>query len=226
MPGIINDLLSAFFPFRCHICQTGSDFGQVLCGECTLRLQKSIFAPYPVKDTCCDFPVYTLSSYDSFMADIVKVIKYRPSLKLLRILAQNCLKQKPVCEFLKPDDILVAVPMHHERQMQRGFNQAEEIAVSLASEAGCNHSPVLQRIRATRPQADCSEEERRNNLEDAFSLSQGLQFDKFRGRRIVLVDDVATTGSTLQNCANKLKVLRPKEIIALVISHSFRSSDC
>ena len=219
---LLKDLGSAFMPFTCHRCQASTDFGVVFCSDCNKKLISALHTPQLVKDTLCDFPVYTLSSYSSLTSDVIRIIKYRPSAKLLKVLVQTCCQHGNLKSLLKKDDIIVPVPMHTERFCSRGFNQADVLAGNFAKAAGSRLSPALQRVRATRPQADCSEEERRDNLKGAFRLEETVKTNDFKNRRIVLVDDVATTGSTLQLCANKLKELKPAEICALVVSHSYK----
>lgn len=219
---LLKELGSAVMPFACHRCQTSTDFGVVLCADCQKKMVNALHAPRLVEDTRCDFRVYTMSNYNSIVSDLIRIIKYRPSPKLLKILVAGCQQHGQLKTLLKPDDMVVAVPMHDARLYERGFNQAVEIATGLARTAGCQFQPLLQRVRATRPQADCNEEERSENLKNAFALNSSLQTSNFRQKRIILVDDVATTGSTLQLCANKLKELKPAEICALVVSHSYK----
>lgn len=220
----IKKLLSIFLPFRCHVCSSDTDFGLVLCQTCRNRLQQIISRPLLSADVRCDFPVYTLSCYDSFVADIIKIIKYRPSARLLKILAEECLREDFLSSLIKPTDVLIPVPMHADRLAERGFNQAAYLAEKFAGHCGCNFSPAMIRSRATRPQADCDEIERLTNLDQAFQLHPQLNKKVFRSRRIFLIDDVATTGTTLQKCAEVLKTMAPSEILALTVSHSFRRS--
>ncbi len=224
MLGSIKKLLSIFLPFRCHVCSSNTDFGLVLCQICCDRLRQIIAKPVVIADVRCDFPVYTLSRYDSFVADIIKIIKYRPSFKLLKILTEECLHGDYLNSLIKPEDVLIPVPMHTSRLAERGFNQAGYLAEKFAGHCGCNFSPALIRGRATRPQADCDEIERLTNLDQAFQIDPDLNKAVFRHRRIFLIDDVATTGTTIQKCAEVLKTLAPSGIYALTVSHSFRRS--
>ena len=222
LKSILKRFVAVFLPFRCHACSEVTDFGVVLCDSCLTKLSALIGPPQLVEDVVCSFPVYTLSSYDSLMSDIIRIVKYRPSLKLLILLAEQCQKRGRLKTLVGVDDILIPVPMHSDRLLRRGFNQAELLAEKFAFAAGCKFSPALERIRATRPQADCDENDRQNNLEGAFAVGRGLIMEMFAGRHLILVDDVVTTGSTLQKCCEALQPLRPAKVSALAVSHSFR----
>ena len=113
--------------------------------------------------------------------------------------------------------------MHDKRLEERGFNQAAVLAEAYTEYVNCNYSPALIRSRFTKPQASCSEIERMTNLDNAFSLNQNLTKSAFKGKRLVVIDDVATTGTTLQKSIAPLKELEPQEIIALVVSHSYKA---
>ena len=222
---LLGQLISVFFPFRCHVCKKNCDFGIVLCDECKDKLEKSIHNPEEVKDTNCDFPVFTMSSYNDFTSDIVKIIKYKPSKKLAEILASVCYKQAQLNDFFKKDDIIIPVPMHEKRLEERGFNQASIIAEIYAQKVGCHFSHSVTRSRFTKPQASCNESERATNLDNAFILAPDLIKNLFKDKRLIVVDDIATTGTTLKKCVESLKELGAKNIIALVVSHSYKKTN-
>lgn len=218
----LQNIIEVFFPFRCHACKESCEFGIVLCDECKKKLKEVIKYPVAVKDTNCDFTIFTMSSYNSFAADMVKIIKYKPSKKLAVILADTCVETAELKKFIRPDDVLIPVPMHEKRLSERGFNQASVLAETYAEKLNCYFSPAIIRSRFTKPQASCDEKERFTNLENAFALSPKLEKSALSGKRLILIDDVATTGTTLQKCVAPLRELQPKEIIALVVAHSFK----
>lgn len=219
--SLLKEILNTFFPFRCHFCKANCEVGVVLCGDCQEKLRKSISYPKVVKDTNCDFTLYTMADYKSFAADAVKIIKYRPSEKLAVSLALIAIEKADLKNFLNQEDVIVPVPMHEKRLEERGFNQAGVLAEIYAEKLGCKYSPAMVRRRFTRPQASCNEDERLTNLEDAFSLAPELDKKAFYNRRLVIIDDVATTGTTLSKCAAPLKELKPREIIALVVAKAY-----
>jgi len=112
-------------------------------------------------------------------------------------------------------DALVPVPLHGARRRERGFNQSAEIAGWLGAKVGIGVEEGLVRIKPTRPQARLRRVERLRNLRGALALAPG--FDP-RGRRLLLCDDVFTTGATADACARVLKQAGAEEVAALTVA--------
>ena len=111
-------------------------------------------------------------------------------------------------EVLAGADCVVAVPLHWRRRWRRGFNQALELSVGL----GLPVRHVLRRQRNTHTQTDLPAAERQKNVRDAFAVRRGARVG---GLRIVLVDDVTTTGATLEACARVLIAAGAAEVRSL-----------
>ncbi len=109
----------------------------------------------------------------------------------------------------------VAVPLFIRRERMRGFNQARLIADAFGSRTGVEVLDVLVRTRATDAQAELGGDERRLNLQKSFALKDGAVV---AGKNIVLIDDVATTGSTLAECAAVLKAAGAAKVWGLVVA--------
>ena len=105
-------------------------------------------------------------------------------------------------------DLVVPVPLHRRRRRARGFNQAEELARHL----GPRCQPVLRRTRATPSQTDLPAADRHANVRNAFALRRRADV---AGLTVLLVDDVSTTGATLQACARALRLAGAREVRAL-----------
>jgi ComF family protein len=144
--------------------------------------------------------------YDGALRSILHALKYgrHPSLaKPLAGLMAAC-----AGDLLLDVDLVVPVPLHRRRLRQRGFNQAEELAKHL----GLRWKSVLRRTRATPSQTDLPAARRHANVKDAFALRRNCAVE---GLTILLVDDVSTTGATLNACAAVLQRAGAGEIRAL-----------
>jgi predicted amidophosphoribosyltransferase len=125
-------------------------------------------------------------------------------------------------EVLEGADFVVPVPLHWRRRYARGFNQAGDLAMGLGPPVLC----ALRRVRATSPQFGLSAARRRRNLRGAFAPPrQGFlrprRYDpRLRGACVVLVDDVSTTGATLDACAEALRAGGAREVRALTAARA------
>lgn len=106
-------------------------------------------------------------------------------------------------------DFVVPVPLHPSRRRERGFNQAEDLSIHI----GLPVVPALRRVRRTSAQADLPASQRHRNVKDAFAVRDTAGV--LDGKIVVLIDDVSTTGATLDACARALKEGGVREIRAL-----------
>jgi ComF family protein len=117
-------------------------------------------------------------------------------------------------------NLIIPVPLHRSRLRQRGFNQAVLIGRELSRHLALPMAPdALIRTRATEPQIELSAAERRVNVRGAFSVKCP---ESIAGKRILLLDDVMTTGSTMDECSKELKKEGAAKIIALTIARTAR----
>lgn len=116
-------------------------------------------------------------------------------------------------------DAVVPVPLHWRRRLHRGYNQAERIARPLAGRLGLPFAPVLRRRKSTPPQSLLGKAARSHNLRRAFHVPQPGQVS---GLHLLLVDDVATSGATLDAAAAVLKQAGAAEVVALAAGRTLR----
>lgn len=132
-------------------------------------------------------------------------MKYRSAYSLAETLGKWM-----ALNWTQQDGVLVPVPLHPQREKMRGFNQARLLAEQLGLPA-----EMLKRIKNKHPQAELPREDRLKNLKNSFKISG--KFD-LSNKKIVLVDDVCSTGATLNECAKVLRQAGAKEIWGLVLA--------
>jgi len=116
--------------------------------------------------------------------------------------------------------VLIPVPMHPKKKSERGFNQAEVMAKSLAKKLDAAVENILRRIHDTPPLAGLPPKERAENLKDVFVVNK--KFD-VKDKICVLIDDIYTTGTSLNECAKTLKNAGAKKIICLTLTIAQKS---
>ncbi|MCS6841555.1 MAG: ComF family protein [Roseiflexus sp.] len=206
---LLDSLLSLLLPDRCAGC---GRLGALLCDECRHRLVVYDEALPRVADQLTGVRIAYV--FEGPLRHALHQLKYRRRRRVARplgTLMASHLHTHPL-----PCDALIPVPLHQKRLKERGFNQAELLAREVARATGF---PLvvgpLVRIRATRQQALLGVAERIENVADAFVWKGPAP-----PARIVLVDDVLTTGATVNACAAALRAGGAREVYALALARS------
>ena len=142
---------------------------------------------------------YCFGSYEGTLRELIHLFKYGRMKPLARTLAANLALALPRDQRF---DIVVPMPLHWRRQWQRGFNQSDLLARGIARRCGIPVANAVRRVRSTAAQAGLSNAERRKNVAGAFRVRSQRAI---QGRRVLLIDDVMTTGATASACALALK---------------------
>ena len=212
--------IDAVFPKRCAVCGFR---GSWVCHQCLAetRLFDPPWCPrcgIPVSGRCrCSFVpdfierLRSAGPYDGWLRESVHLVKYQGESSRADHLAALL---APVLVDLGHVDALVAVPLHRHRLRERGFNQAGHIAEALAKIAGIPVWDALSRIRDTPHQVGLSADQRAENIHGAFRFRET---PSMKPARVVLVDDVFTTGATLRECAAVLEAAGVSSISALTV---------
>jgi len=150
-----------------------------------------------------------IGAYDGTLRAILHAFKYDACRSLSAGLGARL--RVAAADLLADADLVVPVPLHRSRRRRRGFNQARELAARL----GVPMVDALRRTRATPSQTDLPADERHENMRNAFALRRWYARPKLQGRRIVLVDDVSTTGATLEACAEVVRAAGAADVSAV-----------
>jgi ComF family protein len=148
-----------------------------------------------------------IGAYDGALRAVIHALKYEGRRSLARPL--GALMQARGADMLEGADCAIPVPLHPSRRRERGFNQAAD----LARHIGLPARAVLRRVRATPTQTSLPAARRHRNMRNAFAVTRGVR--ALIGSVVVLIDDVSTTGATLEACARVLKEAGVREVRAL-----------
>lgn len=158
-------------------------------------------------DAACCF-----GAYEGALRELIHLFKYGRMRPLAGPLSDMVAAALPREEGF---DAVVAMPLHWRRRWERGFNQAELLARATARRCGLPLVKAVRRVRATAPQAGLSNARRRENVAGAFRAIPGRPLE---GKRVLLVDDVMTTGSTAGACALALKRAGARRVTLLTLA--------
>jgi len=236
---INNFLLELFFPSFCIGCQKE---GNYLCDDCKSTLEISEYnyclcnknplrlLPSPdnaakcarCKDKKLSGLYFALPYKEKFLTKkLIHQFKYQPYIKdlaknLAGVLIEHFVITGKNTDQIWQNSVLMPIPMEIKKLKNRGYNQAEELAKELSKVLAIPLiSNNLIKIKTTLPQVNLSAKERTENLKDAFSIKKP---ELFSGKKIFLVDDVYTTGSTMQECAQILKDSGAKQVWGIAIA--------
>ncbi len=223
-----SDLLDLIYPRLCAGCRTTLvKQEEHICTRCLYMLPKTNF--HEDRDNPMEqlfwgrVPVEAAAALYYFERGskcrrILHHIKYRGRKELARYLGFIYGIELAGCRLFSEADLLLPVPLHHLRERKRGFNQSEWFAGGLASGMGKElAADVLVRFEGTGTQTSKSRLQRWENVENCFRVDKP---EKVTGRHVILVDDVVTTGATLEACASALLESTGVRISILTIAYA------
>lgn len=190
--------------FFCRLCQTAflNAFPLGADGVCTLC--RSGLRGFDA--------AYCLGAYEGGFRKLIHLFKYSRMQALRKPLSQMLATALPRDAAF---DAVTAVPLHWRRRYQRGFNQSELLAIDVARRWGVPYVRAVRRQRATANQAALTTSQRRDNVSGAFRMRRAAQV---RGQRLLLVDDVMTTGATAHACAAVLRRAGARSVTLLTLA--------
>ena len=215
--SVIEACLDFLFPPCCPLCGREQESRGGWCEACLGRTLAVHRIALP-KESSLD-GAWAFSRYKSAVGALLRSLKYqgkRSCLPYVRTLLSAGAEKLPP-EMLSAD-LAIPVPLHEKKESERGFNQAELIFRAWLSDCGIACENLLCRRKETPPLYGLSAKERTAVLRAAFSLREDAPKDAVREKRVLLLDDILTTGTTIEEAAKRLRSAGAKEIYALVVS--------
>jgi ComF family protein len=160
--------------------------------------------------------VYTFGSYEDTLRELIHLFKYGRMRPLARVLGELTARAIPREHRF---DLIVPMPLHWRKRWSRGYNQSELLAKEVARRWGVPVKNIVRRVKATAPQAGLSNSKRRLNVRAAFRMRKG---SNIKGLRVLLIDDVVTTGSTASACASVLKRAGASHVAVAAVARTDR----
>lgn len=198
------------FPTICVHCQHA---GQWLCSSCIEQLD-FIHSPLPLSPTTALSSLQAALEYSPSAHDLLHALKYPGS----PLLASRCAQFILQAVALPPVTVVSWVPAHPLKLQQRGFNQSESIAQEVARVLHIPARSLLLKTKHTKPLArSASKKERHATCADTFAPTFALGLNP--PKSVLLVDDVTTTGATLETCAQVLRAFGVEEVHAVAVAH-------
>lgn len=225
-----NSFLDFLFPPLCLSCNQEIDKGLV-CFQCLNRINRSPLGvcakcgyPLAYNQDCKHCKVRlnlprtrALGFYSEPWLSLIHALKYQGKKSLAKIFGRSMtglLNSDPI---LKQADALVPIPLHPARKRERGFNQAELLGLEISNQTGIPILKALKRKKNTKSQITLDPKERIANLQGAFIIRDKKMVIN---KRLILIDDVITTGATISSAAQVLQNAGVKEVYGLVVARA------
>lgn len=225
-------ILDILYPPICFVCEkllNGNEKNRRICDNCLnfIPLNNTLFCPEcrarlaENKKICHENSLYLLAAAASYNNEMVQKLiwnlKYNRQTIAAYPLVEILNKYLNSLNFDFKNHIIIPIPLSSQRERQRGFNQSQEIAKLLSLKTGLKIiDEALVRTKNTKPQTETMDwNERKINIEGCFKIKNP---DLIKKQKIILLDDVSTSGATLTEAAKTLKIAGAKKIIGLVVA--------
>jgi ComF family protein len=190
MINFIKQLLDWIYRKKCYIC--GKDaHSEPICSKCIEEIEFNQFNPYGKIEY---FEIYSAGIYTAHMRKLIRGLKYHKRKDIAKSIANIMYSYWKNLNIGSEDFEIVPVPLHPIREKERGYNKACLIAEEFSKLTGYTvNNKIAKRVRNTEPLYKLSKKERADNLKNAFKVNK----KEYKGKKLLLLDDISTTGTTL-----------------------------
>mgnify|MGYP000960079073 CR=1 FL=1 len=211
LSSLLYKLLKIIFPPFCVCCKKN---GSVLCEKCYQLIHFNLQPSIPIKNSCQFLDqTLVLAAYQPPVSQLIKALKYQRVRAVSDTLAELLYLHLTFPSF----DLITSAPISRKRANERGFNQAQLISEKLGLMLNKPTEQLLIKIKDTEKQAQSNYQQRLCNLNDCFQVDQKFKH-LVKKSVILIVDDVISTGSTLNECAKTLKTAEAKKVIGVALA--------
>lgn len=218
--ALFDDFISLIFPNVCYVCNGAMAKGEIyICTKCMYELPKMVDQQLQGNPLERRFygkvPVKHVVSYLKFIkngsvSELLYKLKYEGFSDIGEVMGKWFGRELKDMAFEKEYDLIVPVPLHESKIQKRGYNQSDFIAKGISEVIGIPYDgKILKRVLRNESQTNKGRMDRWKNVENIFQVTDS---DKIYDKRILLIDDVLTTGSTLESCAQSLLADKCREV--------------
>lgn len=212
MIKLIEKLLNLIYIQPCYFCRSTKE-DLPLCSKCRSKIH---FMPKGVYKELHGCSVYACCIYDGIIKSLIRDLKYNGKKKFAKIQAELMFEYFQELK-LEEDFLILPVPVHESRKKERKYNHMDLVADELAKLTGYKvNKNFLIRVKDTQKQYNLNKRERLKNIKNAFALNDGESVDK--STKLLIIDDITSTGITLEEIIVLLKKNNYKNITAFALS--------
>ena len=212
--NFINSALDYFFPPICGMC--GEINENYICNNCyenIKKIKKCVINEYNNRNFS---KLLYIFRYEGIIRNKIIEYKFEDKGYLYKMFAKIILSDKKTCNFIKKYDVIIPVPISKKRKKKRGYNQSELVANELAQKLNQDiWTDIIIKKKDNKPQSELNKLERIKNVEDIYEINKPIEV---KNKKVLLLDDIYTTGSTVNEIARKLKQNQTQEIGVITLA--------
>lgn len=213
--SIINHILNLIYPNVCGICDRLCDSD--LCKKCEIKLRNIAKVKIDYYNNKYFKKHLYIFKYEGIIKEKLIDFKFNEKTYIYKSIVNFIIKNKKICGFLKKYDIIIPVPIHRNRKLERGYNQSALFAMNISkniSNLDYKDNVLVKKIN-NKPQSSKNKIGREKNVVDVYLLQNA---NEIKNKKVILLDDIYTTGSTVNECCRILQQAKPEYIDVFTIA--------